>query len=45
MSNHNEPIPKKGKAQQKRDAEATQVLGAKLVELTVSQLDSLDLFY
>ena len=31
MTNTDEPIPKKNKAQQKRDAEAAQVLGADLV--------------
>jgi len=38
MSKYDEPIPKKSKSQQKRDAEAAQVLGAELAELTTAQL-------
>ena len=41
MSNHDEPVLKKSKAQQKRDAVAAQALGAKLVELTAAQLKML----
>ena len=41
MSNHHEPVVKKSKAQQKRDAVAAQALGAKLVELTAAQLKTL----
>ncbi|MGD8926793.1 MAG: ribosome biogenesis factor YjgA [Thioalkalispiraceae bacterium] len=41
MPDHDELIPKKSKAQQKRDAEAAQALGAELVKLTVTQLDTL----
>ena len=41
MSDHDELIPKKSKAQQKRDAEAAQALGARLVALPATQLKTL----
>ena len=41
MSKDNDDLKPKSKAQQKREAEAAQVLGTKLVELSVSQLNEL----
>jgi len=41
MSNDSDELKPKSKAQQKREAEAAQVLGKKLVELSVSQINEL----
>jgi len=41
MSSDNDEFKPKSKAQQKREAEAAQVLGAKLVELSVTQINEL----
>jgi len=41
MPNNNELSPKRSKTQQKRDAKAAQALGAELIALTVTQLNTL----
>lgn len=41
MSSHDELIPRKSKAQQKREAAAAQQLGAELAALSIAQLNSL----